>query len=697
MRRFYATQAPPWRAVVAGRALRRLHTRTRSLVVHWECNCLLCNRKHRASYDLHTATAAAVSNSQDSTFLRSRFSEDRRKEYATPEATSSGSIYGYNLRIRELGKQGDVKAAYKLFAEMPERDKVSYASMISIYLKHDEFHKAESLYLEIPQGMKSIVADSAMVDAYAKAGRINKAKEIFDSMPERNAFSWTSMISGYFRSGKVDDAVELFRTMPDSEKNVVTWTNVMMGFARNGLVDEARDAFDRMPVKSAMAWTSMIKAYVENNRVDEAFSLFGTMPEINFYASTVMIAGLMNNNRVNEAKELFDSMPWRNAISWTTMVTGLARNGMTELARKYFDQMPYKDVSAWNAMVTAYTGEGHMVEADELFNMMSKRDIITWNAMIGGYSKSGHEDEAFRHFRLMLQSGIMPNEISLISLMTSCGGLHGLLQAHGLVVRLGFENLTPVVNALITMYHRSGDIISAQVAFKNLDAKDVITWTAIILAYSNHGCGVQALQAFARMLRLGHKPDGTTITGVLSACSHAGFVRKGRMIFDSIKRGFGLEPSPEHYCCLVDILGRAGLLKEAVKVVDEMPSDKYDRAVLGALLGACRLLGADEVADPIGDELIELEPANSGAYVLLSNLYAASGKWQKFSQLRKEMKGREVRKVPGFSQIEVNGKNHMFLVEDTVHPEMKRIYEFLDEKLIPEIKDFGCEITNLPV
>ncbi|KAG6401961.1 hypothetical protein SASPL_138829 [Salvia splendens] len=676
------------RAAIGGGASGRLHITTRNVVVFWERSSIY-KRKN-------TTSASAISNLQGSSLLRSGFSKIRPAEYnSIIKRTSSSSIYDYNVRLGELSRRGNVKGARKFFDEMPERDKVSYASMISIYLKHDEFHKAESLYFEIPEGMRSIVADSAMVDAYAKAGRMNRAKEVFDKMPERNAFSWTSLISGYFELGEVDDAVQLFGRMPDREKNVVTWTSVIAGFARNGLVDEARDAFDRMPLRNAVAWTLMIKAYVEIDRIDEAFSLFRVMPEQNLYAWSIMISGLLNVNRVDEAKELFDSMPWRNAISWTTMVTGLARNGMTELAREYFNQMLNKDVAAWNAMITAYAEEGRMEEARELFNMMSKRDIITWNTMIGGYSKGRHEEEAFRHFDLMLQSGIRPNESSVTNLLTSCGGMMGVVQAHGLIARLGFEMLTPVANALITMYHRSGDVISAQIAFQNLDAKDVVTWTAIIVAYSNHGYGIQALQAFAQMLRLGHSPDVVTFVGVLSACSHAGFVKKGRMLFDSMKRGYGLEPTPEHYSCLVDILGRAGLVKEAVKVVEEMPPDKCDSVVLQSLIGGCRLLGADGVADHIGDELIELDPACSGGYVLLANLYAATGKWDKFAQLRKKMKEREVSKVPGFSQIEVNGKTHVFLVRDGAHPELKEIYKFLDEKLTPEVKDFGYEIAIL--
>ncbi|KAK4394921.1 Pentatricopeptide repeat-containing protein [Sesamum angolense] len=586
--------------MIGGRASWKLHvTAQNNIAVLQTCISFLCNEKRRTLQALYTPNATATSYSKSSILSRSRFSSVSERKDDSVACVSFSSTYDYNVRMGELGRRGNVSAARKLFESMPERDKVSYASMISIYLKNDEFQKAERLYYEIPDGMRSIVADSAMVHAYAKAGRTDRAREIFYEMPERNAFSWTSLISGYFKLGRVADALELFGEMPEREKNEITWTNVVLGLGRNGLIDEARSAFDRMPVKNVVAWTSMIKAYVENHLVDEALKLFHEMPQYNLYSWNIIIYGLLDENRVNEAKELFDSMPWRNTVSWTTMVTGLARNGMVELARRYFDQMPNKDVSAWNAMITAYTDEGRMCEASELFNLMSGRNIVTWNAIIDGYAKDRQEDEAFRHFIWMLHSCIRPNETSLTSLLTSCRGLVGVLQVHGLVVRLGFDKEKAMANTLITMY---------------LEV---------------------ALQAFAKMLRSGHTPDEITLIGVLSACSHAGLVKKGQMIFDSMAT-YGLEPMPEHYSCLVDILGRAGLVNEAMKVVRKMPPDKYDGAVLGALLGACRLHGNEGLVDHIGDELIALEPASSGGYVLLANVYAASGKWDKFSELRKK-------------------------------------------------------------
>ncbi|KAK2984265.1 hypothetical protein RJ640_010224 [Escallonia rubra] len=603
------------------------------------------------------------------------------------------TIYNSNLKITSLGRHGKVEEARKLFDDMPSRDVVSYASMITVYLKHNDLPRAELLFRVMPQ--RNLVADSAMISGYAKAGRIDEAQRIFDGMPRRNVFSWTSLISGYFRSGRVCEARQLFERMP--EKNVVSWTTALLGFAQNGLIDQARITFDQMPERNVVAWTAMIKVYVDNYLVNEAYKLFCQMPERNLYSWNIMIQGCLDGNKVDEAVRLFASMPRRNAVSWTTMVTGLARNRSTKLAREYFDQMPNKDIAAWNAMITAYADEGLMVEATGLFDMMSDRNTVTWNAIIDGYSRNGPEGEAFKYLIEMLRCCIRANETTLTSVLASSEGNLELMQVHTLVVRLGFEHETSLTNALVTMYSKGGDVNSARLAFDKLEVKDTVSWTAIILAYSNHGHGKHALQAFARMIRSGTKPDEITFVGVLSACSHAGLVRKGQRLFNSMMHVYGLEPSAEHYSCLVDILGRAGQVNDAVMVVSQMPAIERDGVVLGALLGACKLHGDVGMANQIGEELIKLEPTNSGGYILLANIYAACGKWKELAQVRKKMKERKVNKIPGFSRIEFNGRSHVFLVGDRSHPEVKEIHMMLTEKLLPLMQEMDYTLDNSSV
>ncbi|XP_058007882.1 pentatricopeptide repeat-containing protein At2g35030, mitochondrial isoform X2 [Hevea brasiliensis] len=565
--------------------------------------------------------------------------------------------YECNTRISILGRHGNVNEARKLFDEMPHRDTVSYASMITVYLKNNDLPKAERLFWAMPE--RNIVADSAMISGYVKAGQLDKARDVFDHMVERNVFSWTNLVSGYFRIGKVDEALRLFYQMPD--KNVVSWTSVVAGYAQNGFIDQARHIFDQMPEKNIVAWTVMVKCYVENDRIDEAFKLFYQMPQRNLYSWNILILGCINSNRLNEAIQLFNSMPHRNTVSWTTMVTGLARNGMTKHAKEYFDQMPQKDTASWNAMITAYIDQGNMVEASELFNFMPEKNIVSWNVMIDGYARNGPGGVALKYLILMLQSNVKPNETTITSVLTQCNSIVELMQAHGLVIHLGFEHDTLLSNALVTMYSRRGDVLSARFVFDQLEAKDIVSWTAMILAYSNHGCGHHALQVFARMLRSGAKPDEITFVGLLSACSHAGLVKKGQKLFDSMGCAYAIEPRAEHYTCLVDILGRAGEVNKAMKVVSEMPQHERDGAVLGALLGACRLHRDVRLANQIGNKLIDQEPTSSGSYTLLANVYAACGKWNEFAQVRKKMKERNVKKEPGFSRIEVKGAEEMEL------------------------------------
>ncbi|XP_054778055.1 pentatricopeptide repeat-containing protein At2g35030, mitochondrial-like [Prosopis cineraria] len=588
-----------------------------------------------------------------------------------------------NLEIMSLGRLGRVNEARNLFDEMTHRDDVSYNSMVTVYLKNNDLSSAELLFKAMPE--RNIVVESAMIDGYVKAGRLDDARHVFDGMTEKNEFSWTSLISGYFKSGQVEEGRRLFDQMP--VKNVVSWTTIVLGYARNGFLNQARSFFDLMPEKNTIAWTAMIKAYLEHDHFIEAYKLFHEMPQRNLYSWNIMISGCLSSNRVNEAIQLFDSMPQRNAISWTIMVSGLARNKMINSARKYFDQMPNKDIAAWNAMIAAYVDEELMDEAHELFTLMPEKNVVTWNTLIYGYTRNSNDGNALNYFALMLRSGFEPDETTMTSVVTSSNGMLELMQAHAHVTRLGFEQNTSLTNALITTYSKSGDFGSAWLAFEQLKSKDAVSWTAMIIAYSNHGLGYHALQAFACMLRAGTTPDAITFVGLLSACSHIGLVNKGRRLFNSMREAYNLNPKAEHCACLVDILGRAGLLDEAMDIMCKMPPSERDEVVLGALLGACKLHGDAMLANSIGGKLLELQPSSSGGYALLANAYAAEGKWDECAQVRKKMRERSVKRIPGYSQIEVRGKNHVFVVGDRSHPQVDEIYGLLLQNLQPLMRE----------
>jgi pentatricopeptide repeat protein len=239
------------------------------------------------------------------------------------------------------------------------------------------------------------------------------------------------------------------------------------------------------------------------------------------------------------------------------------------------------------------------------------------------------------------------------------------------------------------MYSKSGDLRSAWQAFKMIHEKDAITWTSMMQAFANHGRASCTLQAFAQMLRHGHNPSSTTFTAALSACSHAGLVEKGQEFFGSIRHTYGLEPTIEHYTCFVDILGRAGRVRESMEVVDGVPPEMRDEAVLRRLLGACMMHNEVDAAREVGEALAKSDenPSGSGGYyTVLANVLASGGLWDEMAAVWRAMKGSKVRKTPGVSRIVVDARSHAFFSGDQMHRQCEEIYEMLDYTLLPQIK-----------
>ncbi|KAM3280329.1 hypothetical protein ACQJBY_047233 [Aegilops geniculata] len=565
--------------------------------------------------------------------------------------------------------------------ERPHRDAVAYAATAHL-------PRAEALFRPAPASARGPHLDAVMLDRYVKAGQVDRARRLFDGMSTKSVAAWTCLVSGYCRAGRVDEARALFDAMP--ARNVVSWTAMAQGYARSGMLREAREVFDQMPERNVVTWTVMVKAYADHGHLQEAMELFERMPQRNPYSWSAMISGFLRAGKVDEAVRLFERMPYRNVVSWTTMVTGLARNGRVSMAREFFDRMPKdKDAAAWNAMVTAYANDGQMNEARRLFDSMPAKNLVSWNALIHGYAKDERKDEIIGLFLLMLRSAVSPDITTLISVLVTSNSTVEVGQIHSFATTRGLLSDTSLGNALLTMSSRSGDLCSAWQAFKMLQEKDSITWTSMMQALANHGRASYALQAFAQMLRHGYTPSSTTFTAVLSACSHAGLVDKGRAIFRSIRLAYGLEPTIEHHTCLVDILGRAGHVREAMKIVAAMPLDMRDDAVLRTLLGACMMHNEVDAAREVGEALAKSDgPSGSdsdGHYKVLANVFGSGGRWEEMAGVWKAMKGSNVRRTPGVSQIVVDARTHMFFSWDQEHPQCAEIYEMLDDTLVPQM------------
>ncbi|KDP32019.1 hypothetical protein JCGZ_12480 [Jatropha curcas] len=365
----------------------------------------------------------------------------------------------------------------------------------------------------------------------------------------------------------------------------------------------------------------------------------------------------------------------------TCLLDVYARGGDIESACKLFDKMPEKSLVSMTAMITCYAKYGMVKEARKLFDGLQERDLVCWNVMIDAYVQHEQPNKGLVLFRQMMKAKVRPNEVTVLAVLSACGQIGALESGrwvHSYIQNNGIEINAHVGTALIDMYSKCGNLEDARLVFERMRYKDVVVWNSMIVGYATHGFSEDALQLFDEMCRLGYRPTDITFIGILSACGHAGLVSEGWRFFRSMRDEYGIKPKLEHHGCMVNLLGRAGHLKEAYELVKKMEIEP-DPVLWGTLLGACRLHGNLVLGEEIAEFLISRNLANSGTYILLSNLYAAAGNWEGVARMRTLLKGSGIEKEPGCSSIELSNKVHEFLAGDSRHPKTKEIYMMLEE------------------
>jgi pentatricopeptide repeat protein len=294
--------------------------------------------------------------------------------------------------------------------------------------------------------------------------------------------------------------------------------------------------------------------------------------------------------------------------------------------------------------------------------------------------------------------GVCPDEITMVSVLSACTGL-GALElgkwVESYVEKERVQKNVELSNALIDMFAKCGDVDKATNLFRSMRERNIVSWTSVIGGLAMHGRGVEAVAVFEEMVRSGVTPDDVVFIGLLSACSHSGLVDKGKGYFDSMRKDFSIVPKIEHYGCMVDMLCRAGLVKEALKFVQEMPIDP-NPVVWRTLINACRAHGELKLGEKITRQLIRNEPMHESNYVLLSNIYAKMSDWEKKTRIREAMDMKGMKKIPGSTMIELDNEIYEFVAGDKSHAQSKEIYEMVDE-MGKEMKRAGYMPTTTEV
>ena len=574
----------------------------------------------------------------------------------------------------------------------------SYLSLLQVCTDKKALEEGRRVYshMVLTGSEKNTFLMANVVSMFLKCGSLEEARQVFDGMPERNLRLWTTMIGGYSRQGHYREALVLFNQMQRAVIYLDSFVFPCILRACAGILDlrtgkEIHGCIIRNGFSSVFVDSALLDMYAKCGNINGAHHVFDQMPERDLISWNALIAGYAQSGRSDEAMKLFHRMQLEGAnpdvITCNAIIAGYAQNGQGEEALKLFRRMQAAgikpNVITWNAMIAGYAQNGFGDEALNLFLQMQleglKPDVISWNAMISGYVQTGQYGEALIFFSQMQLTGVKPNSVCIGSILPAYTNLAALQQGkeiHAYIIRNGFESHVIVASALIDMYAKCGSIESAGQVFHSRSQRDVVLWTAMIAAYAIHGHGKEALILFNKMQQAGMTPDSITFTAVLSACSRAGLVNEGLQYFEHMKQNYHITPSVEHYACVVDLLGCAGRLNEANNFIENMPL-KPSASVWGVLLGACRVYLNIELAEQASQHLFELEPANTGNYVLLSNIYAAAGRQDDVAKVRTMMKDKGLKNRPGHSWIEVKHMMHTFRAGDKSHPQREEIYTTL--------------------
>ncbi|KAI3851143.1 hypothetical protein MKX03_021501 [Papaver bracteatum] len=613
--------------------------------------------------------------------------------------------------------------AFELFSRMVSAGSVAptkftYASMISACTK-----AKEEMFGKIVHGMvikdgeyDDTMMGNSLVTFYAKCGVLQDANRVFERIRTKSVVSWNSIIAGNEQNGEEEAAIDLFHRMIELghslQPNRITFLSVLSSVSKVSALNRGKEiharliksflepetsisnslitmyskckevgkaslVFDRLPFKDMVTWNSMITGFDQNEQPERCLGLFknmlllGIMPDDHTYTAILAaVSSLPSELRyVKLGKEIHGYILRRAVLNGVTTFTS-------------------------NAVLTMYAKSNRIENAEKVFKGMSEKDNYSWNAMMDGYSMNGRPEDSIKIFLDKHEKNLPFDYLTFSIILTACGRLVSFnlgKQFHALTVKsingcgkVHPNHLLSIDNSLISMYSKCGSISDAALVFSRMRRRDVFSWTAMITGYAHHGMAYESLEFFDRMKQGGVKPNSITFLGLLTACSHAGLLEEGQHYFSSMNREHNLNPSIEHYACMVDLFGRAGHFKQALEFV-RSGSTRFDSVTGGCLslwrvlLGACHAHQQLELGVIAAMKILELEPEDETTHILLSNLYSAKGMWEDAIRVRSLMREKGLKKDTGCSWLESESRRHLFVAGDVSHPQRKEIYMKLED------------------
>lgn len=400
-----------------------------------------------------------------------------------------------------------------------------------------------------------------------------------------------------------------------------------------GRIGDAHQLFDEIPPKiDLVSWNTLLGGYLQVPQPTMVTCLFGEMCRKGLKFSTTTISSVLC--AVGDLGNILGGV----SLHGHCIKVGLC-----------------SDLNVATALIDMYANAGFIDLGHKIFYQVPKKDVVLWNCLIDGYARSGLLQESLSLLQLMKREQVKPNSSSLVGLLSACAAAGA--SSVGLCISNYVEEeqiaLDAVLGtALVDMYCKCGFLEKAIDVFERMEIKDVKSWTAMISGYGVHGQAKNAIMIFHRMEVEGYRPNEVTFLAVLNACSHGGMVVEGISFLEKMVREYGFSPKVEHYGCMIDLLGRAGLLEEAHNLIKSLPIEG-DATGWRALLAACRVYGNVDLGECVKRVLLEIFDEHPTDSILLSSTYAIAGRLPDYTRMQ-EIKEEKMMKEAGCSVIEMD-------------------------------------------
>lgn len=503
--------------------------------------------------------------------------------------------------------------------------KVTHLMMLHSYIISLELHL--NLYVR-----------NTLLHMYFKCGCFEDAVSVFALLHAKSQISWNTLIAGHTQYGLLEKAFELYEDMklkgakPDEvtflsiikagthnitslkrlhveirhsglEPNIFVASALIDRYAVFGKTQYAHNVFEAVLLKDVPLWNSMLFCHAEHGDATETLSLYAKMEKDGIVPDKVTFLSLL-----------------KASANLTCLARG--RNVHLHIVRGGFEKLDF----VGSALVDMYVKCGSLEDARHIFDAMPWQDLVSWNAIIAGYSTLEPPTETFNLFQNMKRGGVKPDKVTFLTMLKACANLGALEQGqytHTCVRDAGFHTEIFVASALIDMYGKCGSVRHSREVFDTMAIRDEFSWSAMIAGYAQHGQAEDVFENFSQMQRESIAMDDVTFVGVLTACSHAGLVKEGCEYFELMKNKLRIIPTSETCACMVDLLGKAGQIQEAVSFIKEVGIEPTS-SIWMALLNACKLVGDLDLAEHASEKIRTLDPHCTSAFVLLSNAYVTA-------------------------------------------------------------------------